>query len=144
MRYPLIPVAALTSLVLLSVPAGACSIDIRPLAFGSVDLSRITRSHGEIELLCDTTTTVEVAISGSVSHGWRQLVGPQGRTIAYQIAADSGFRRPWGDGGDAGDPLSVAVNGGIRTKLVVYGVIPAQPSVPEGHYSDQLVVTVTY
>lgn len=144
MRYPVIPAAALLCLLAWALPVRACTVDIRPLAFGSVDLSRINRSRGEIQLLCDTTTVVEVAISGPVSRGLRPLYGPQGHIVWYQIAADTGFRRLWGDGGAGGDPLSVAVNGGVRTTLVVYGVIPAQPGVPEGHYADHLVVTVSY
>lgn len=144
MRNPLIPAALLVLLPAAAPPARACTVDIRPLAFGIVDLSRINRNQGEIRLLCETTTIAEVAISGTVSGGLRPLQGPQGRTIWYQIAADSGFRRPWGDGGAGGDPVRVAVNGGTRTTLTVYGVVPAQPGVPEGDYTDQLVVTVTY
>lgn len=144
MRHPLIPATVLGLLLAHALPAGACTVDIRPLAFGIVDLSRINRNQGEIRLLCETTTIVEVAISGTVSGNLRPLLGPQGRTIWYQIAADAGFRRPWGDGGAGGDPVRVAVNGGTRTTLVVYGVVPAQPGVPEGEYADQLVVTVTY
>lgn len=125
-------------------PAAACTVDVTPLDFGVVDVRKITPTTGRIDLECETTTVADIALSGSVSGGFRSLVGPGGKVIRYLIASDSGFRRPWGDGGATGEPVRVAVHGGQRTRVPVYGLIPAQPGVPEGDYTDHLVVTVTY
>lgn len=135
-----LPVVAL----LAATPARACTVDVSPLEFGIVELQRISRGTGRIVLECASTVVVEIALSGNTSGGLRSMVGPGGAVIRYLVASDSGFRRPWGDGGAAGQPVRVAVHAGQEARLTIYGVVPAQPSVPEGDYADQLVLTVTY
>lgn len=127
-----------------TVDARACTVDVSPVSFGTVDLDRINRSNGRIDLECPVDTTAEIAISGQSVGSLRAMSGPGGHLLYYQLAADSGFRRLWGDGGSSGDPVRVGLYAGQRVRVPVYGVVPAQPGVPEGDYSDQLVVTITY
>lgn len=136
----------MATLLLLLAPtdAAACAVDVTPVAFGAVELTRITRANGRIRLDCPVSTTVEVAIGGATAGRLRALLGPGGRVIWYQLAADPGFHRPWGDGTNGGQPVQVTVNAGETQALTIYGVVPAQPGVPPGDYVDQLVVTVTY
>lgn len=119
--------------------AADCSVDVRPVAFGRIDLSRKSFGKGEIVVRCDRPTSFAVAIPGGPE---RELVGPAGGRLRYRLYADPGHRRPWGDGGREGAAVEAENDGRRPTRLTVYGLIPRQRTVLEGQYVDQLPVSL--
>ena len=127
---------------LASAPAAAdCRVDVRPVAFGTIDLGRKNYGKGEIVVRCDRPTRFEVAIQGGAE---RELVGPSGARLRYRLFADPGHRRPWGDGGRSGGTVTAESDGRRPVRLTVYGLIPRQKGSAEGQYVDQLAVTLRY
>ncbi len=142
-RRWLIPLAVLLGLV--AAPArAACTVDVTPLAFGTVRLDTITWSRGRIVVRCDTAASVTIALSpGFGTYALREMVGPRGR-LRYQIYTDQRSYRVWGDGSGGSVTVTVSVPAGGRVELPLYGMVPAQTGVPEGSYSDSLTVTVSF
>lgn len=123
-------------------PAEAsCAIDVRPVAFGTIDLSRKSYGKGEVLVRCARPARFEVAIQGG---GERELVAPNGARLRYRLFADPGHRRPWGDGGRSGGTVTAESDGRRPVRLTIYGVIPRQAGTPEGAYTDQLAVILRY
>lgn len=123
-------------------PASAdCRVDVRPVAFGTIDLARKSFGKGEVVVRCERPTRFEVAILGGAE---RELVGANGGRLRYRLFADPAHSRPWGDGGRSGATVSARNDGRRPTRLTVYGVIPRQPGAPEGRYVDQLQVSLRY
>lgn len=121
--------------------AAGCRVDVRPVAFGTIDLTRRSFGTGEVVVRCDRPTRFEVAIQGGAE---RELVAPGGGRLRYRLFADPAHSRPWGDGGRSGGTVEAGNDGRRPTRLTIYGVIPRQPGVAEGRYVDQLQVTLRY
>lgn len=135
--------AALASALSLAAgpAAAACRVDVRPVAFGTIDLARKSFGKGEVVVRCERPTRFEVAILGGAE---RELVGAKGDRLRYRLFADPAHSRPWGDGGRSGATVEAGNDGRRPTRLTIYGVIPRQPGVAEGQYVDQLQVTLRY
>ena len=66
--------------------------------------------------------------------------GP-GKYLDYQIYSDVSGETVWGNTALTG----VALTGtGASQTLTVYGSIPSAQMVPQGDYSDQISITITY
>jgi len=66
--------------------------------------------------------------------------GP-GKYLDYQVYSDAARDTVWGNT----IPTGVALTGtGVPQSLIVYGSIPSAQVVPEGDYSDQIYVTISY
>lgn len=133
--------AALAGVLIAREAGGACSIDGRPLAFGDVDTARRTLGVGEVRVSCDEPGGFEIAIAGGSE---RELRGPGGATLTYELHQDPGRSVAWGDGGASGSTRSGTTDDRGETEIPVYGVIPAQPGVRPGSYDDQLQITVVF
>jgi len=138
---------SLTLFAILLLPAplqAGCTVDVRPLAFGVVDLGSINHARGTIVIQCDVETDVSVALTSGFGGSQRAMVGPNGARLVYEIFSSLQTLQVWGDGNGYGEPVQVHLQAGERRTLTAYGVVPAQPSVPEGTYSDQLIVVLTF
>lgn len=141
-RAPRLGLAAGLALGLAAGPAAAtCRVDVRPVAFGTIDLDRKSHGKGEVVVRCERPAVFEVAIQGGAE---RELVAPSGARLRYRLYADPGHRRPWGDGGRTGATVRATSDGRRPVRLTVYGLIPRQPGRAEGQYVDQLAVTLRY
>lgn len=130
------------ALVLIAHEAvGACSIDGRPLAFGDVETTRRTLGVGEIRVSCDEPGGFEIGIAGGSE---RELRGPDGATLTYELHQDPGRSIVWGDGGASGSTRSGTTDDRGEAEIPVYGVIPPQPGAPPGSYDDQLQITIIF
>lgn len=137
MRLRLLPL-----LLLAACPAPAragCEVDGRPVSFGEVDPARGGEGVGEVVVSCDAGTAFEVALEGD-----RQLRSANGGRMRYEIYADAGHHRAWGDGGGTGEVRAGTTDGKGEARLSAYGVLPAQPSSLPGDYSDQIVITLRF
>lgn len=142
-------VAALAALGVLGPAFAAqagCSVEVSPVAFGNIDLMRASRGTGEVVVRCDQPAEFSVGLSpgGSAGGGERRMRGPGNARLDYFLMADAGYSIPWGDGQAIGNPRGGRSDGAAPTRLTIYGIIPPQPGMPEGQYTDSLEVTLTF
>ena len=79
--------------------------------------------------------------SGSDDAPVRRMAAGAGEYLVYQVYSDVARETVWGNT----VPTGIAINGtGSPQTHKVYGSIPSAQMVPEGDYSDQIYVTVTY
>lgn len=142
---PLTRAALALGLALAGAPPAlaACSVDTDPVAFGEIDVTRTSTGTGTVVVRCDTDTSFAVGISPGGSDP-RRMSGPQGSELEYHLFADAGYSIPWGDGQAIGQPRSGRNDGVGATRLTIYGVVPRQPGVLPGAYTDGLQVTLTF
>lgn len=135
--------AALGAMLLPHVGWAACSVELAPVSFGTVDTRETSRGTGEVVVRCDGPMGFEVAISGN-GGGSRRMDGPDGGRLDYRLYSDAAHAVPWGDGGSLGGPVSAASDGTAPRRLTIYGEIPTQTGVPAGEYVDSVQVTLIF
>lgn len=136
-------------LMLLSPAAPAlagCTVDATPLSFGTITLDRMNFARGYVRVRCDSEADVRIAISpgSSGDYAWRHMVGPRGARLLYQIHTNQRTYDIWGDGSGATATVGGHMAAGEAREFPVHGFIPAQPGMPEGTYSDSLIVTLNF
>ena len=122
---------------------GACRVDTRSVAFGSIEPMRASYGKGTVVVTCDGPAQFEVAIE-EAGGGGRQLVGPDGRRIRYGLFRDPSYSSAWGDGGNLGPTVAASSDGERPVRLTIYGVIPAQPGATPGPYASRMLVVLRY
>ena len=145
--------AALAALAALAAadPAGACTVSVTSVAFGSYDTlsPASTDSAGTLTAVCHPSDqSLEVAISGGSSGSPLARTMRNGTEVLdYNLYGDAARTAVWGDG-SSGATVTITngdVSAGQRTfNRPIYGRIPALQAVGAGTYSDNLVVTVTF
>jgi spore coat protein U-like protein len=139
---PTLMAAAAVLLMLSGTAEAACTVNAKPVLFGVVDVARQTQGRGSVEVNCDEAVTFSVGLSAG--SGERVMRGPSGGRLPYRLFPDASYSVDWGDGLGMGAPVDASSNGKATNDLTIYGVVPAQPSVPEGEYSDSLTVTLQF
>ncbi|TFY97028.1 Csu type fimbrial protein [Ramlibacter humi] len=124
----------------------ACRItDATDLDFGVVaSLASDTPGASTITVRCPAGTPWTLALSagGNAILGNRRMKSAAGKYVSYELYKDSGHGQKWGS--VAADMVNGTGAGEKSpTVLRVYGLVPAQSSVP-GSYSDLITVTLTY
>ena len=133
--------------------AHSCSIDSNPMAFGTYDgvvanASTTLNATATIISTCTSGAAAQItmnagAYEGSVSTDVpvRRMTAGASEYLVYQVYSDVSRKTIWGNS----DPTGVSFTGtGAPQTLTVYGSIPSAQIVPEGEYSDQIIVTITY
>jgi spore coat protein U-like protein len=145
---PLIHRLVLAAALATGLPAAAsaaCSVEVEPVAFGVVDLTRQSSGRGEVVVRCDAETAFAVGISpGDTSGETRRMAGPDGGRLDYYLFTDAGYSTPWGDGQAIGNARPGNSDGSTPSRLTIYGIVPPQSGVPVGEYTDSLQVTLTF
>ena len=131
----------------------ACSIDTTPMAFGTYDgvVANASSALNATATVISTCTSGAAALitmnagnsagSGSDDVPVRRMTSEAGDYLVYQVYSDVSRETVWGNT----VPTGVALAGtGLPQSHIVYGSIPSAQMVPEGDYSDQIVVTITY
>jgi spore coat protein U-like protein len=131
----------------------SCSIDTTPMAFGTYDgvvanASTTLNATATIISTCTSGAAAQItmnagAYEGSVSTDVpvRRMTAGASEYLVYQVYSDVSRKTIWGNS----DPTGVSFTGtGAPQTLTVYGSIPSAQIVPEGEYSDQIIVTITY
>jgi spore coat protein U-like protein len=123
------------------------------MAFGTYDgvvanASTTLNATATIISTCTSGAAAQItmnagAYEGSVSTDVpvRRMTAGASEYLVYQVYSDVSRKTIWGNS----DPTGVSFTGtGAPQTLTVYGSIPSAQIVPEGEYSDQIIVTITY
>jgi spore coat protein U-like protein len=153
-KKPLILLAVF--LLLAIVPGGraratTCSVGGGGLNFGAYDRNAASgvTATGTVYLQCSSSFLAVLSLNvgngkGATFSGGRRMtvVGGAG-TMIYNLYADSGYNRVFGDG--TGGSVTVQISGAKRYTQSVWGVIPAgQSALAPGNYADDIYLTVSY
>lgn len=131
--------------IFMSVPALACTVDVAPLSFGSVNpLDGVdTDSVTTLSVTCPSDTAYAATVNaGPGGFSDRRMTGAQG-SLGYQLYTEASRSLIWGDG-SAGTNAIAGTAGTAGETHNLYGRVPAQPLAVPGSYSDTLLVTITY
>ncbi|MDA8741415.1 spore coat U domain-containing protein [Amylibacter sp.] len=131
----------------------SCSMNISPMTFGVYDgvVANTSAALDAMATVISSCTSGAAALitmnagnsagSGSDDVPVRRMTSEAGDYLVYQVYSDVSRKTVWGDT----TPTGVALTGtGLPQSNIVYGSIPSAQMVPEGDYSDQIVVTITY
>jgi spore coat protein U-like protein len=131
----------------------ACSIDTTQMAFGTYDgvVANASTALDAMATVISSCTSGAAALitmnagnsagSGSDDVPVRRMTSEAGDYLVYQVYSDVSHETVWGNA----VPTGVALSGtGLPQTLTVYGSIPSAQMVPEGDYSDQIIVKITY
>jgi spore coat protein U-like protein len=131
----------------------SCSIGTTPMAFGAYDgvIANASTALDAMATVISSCTSGAAALitmnagnsagSGSDDVPVRRMTSEAGDYLVYQVYSDVSRKTVWGNT----VPTGVALAGtGLPQSHIVYGSIPSAQMVPEGDYSDQIVVTITY
>ncbi len=150
--------------LLLCTPAAqalltSCSAAVTPLAFGSYDpinggapafSATLTVSCLAVTLpLGSVNYTVAIGPSATSGSMARQMAGPLGSRLNYNVYTDNSYGTVWGDGSAGttrllGGNMSVVLLLWTHKAHTIHGRLPAGQMVRSGFYSDSLLVTVDY
>ena len=131
----------------------SCSMNTTSMAFGTYD-GVVANASNALEatatVISTCTSGAEALItmnagasagSGSADAPVRRMTAGPGKYLDYQVYSDVARDTVWGNT----VPTGVALTGtGVPQSLTVYGSIPSAQVVPEGDYSDQIYVTISY
>jgi spore coat protein U-like protein len=130
-----------------------CSIGTNPMTFGVYDgvVANASNALEATATVISTCTSGAAALitmnagnsagSGSDDVPVRRMTSEAGDYLVYQVYSDVSHETVWGNA----VPTGVALSGtGLPQTLTVYGSIPSAQMVPEGDYSDQIIVKITY
>ena len=104
-------------------------------------------STGALSLNCDPKDkNVQVTLStgGSGSYTPRELSGPGGDVLSYNLFLDAAGTQIWGDGRGGTGFYSNGKPGGNVINLTVFGKVTAAQNVGAGSYSDTVTIEVNF
>ncbi|SAL06240.1 spore coat U domain-containing protein [Caballeronia calidae] len=96
-----------------------------------------------ITIACSGNSAWQVSLNNGAhyANGMRNMAGPGGSLISYQLYRDQARTQVWGS---TLNTNTVSGSGGASTQLTVYGRVPPQNAPPAGAYSDSIIVNLTY
>ncbi|MDC1455213.1 spore coat protein U domain-containing protein [Amylibacter sp.] len=131
----------------------SCSMNTSSMAFGAYDgvganASIALKATATVISTCTSGAAALITLnagasagSGSANAPVRRMTAGPGKYLDYQIYSDVSGETVWGNTLLTG----VAFTGtGASQTLTVYGSIPSAQMVPQGDYSDQISITITY
>jgi len=118
---------------------------------GSKDATAVSTTSGTpggsvVEVVCSNSytgvnsPTVTMNLGLNPTGTQRQMAGPAGAFVAYDIYEDAGYNTKYTD-------TAVALNiptAGVSVPVYVYGRVPDVSGLADGTYSDTVTVTLTY
>jgi spore coat protein U-like protein len=138
---------ATTSLSVTATVLSVCIVAATPLAFGNYDPTSSTALAGTTTLAvtCTNGTTYNVGLgpgagTGATVASHKMTFGAN--LLNYTLYSNATHTTVWGQ--TVGTDTQSGVATGLPISYTIYGLIPAQQTVPSGAYSDSVTVTVTY
>ena len=124
-----------------------CTIESSGIAFGIYDpLDSVPLdTTGGITYTCSTQIAVVIVMTTGDSGSFDRKMASGSDTLAYNLYVDSARTKVWGDGAlvtatyaDLNPPKDASVG------VPVYGRAPARQDVPEGRYTDNLMLVMVF
>lgn len=130
-----------------------CRFTVNALAFGAYDpiganTTQPLDTTSSIELTCTQGVSTVIQMDGgatSPNKASREMAGPAGARLAYEIHTNAQRTVPWGNARTvpSGMATGPAPSNAPRT-FVIYGRIPAGQGVPAGTYADEIVLSIQF
>ncbi len=137
---------ALAVLLLLATErALACSVSAGGVDFGGYNQFDSTHldSVGLVTVWCEVAYSLRIDTGAGGDYMQRQMSGPAGDSLEYNLYTDYGRSLVWGDG--SGGTQTVGGPGGDQpAEHYIYGRVPAGQDVRVGSYSDALTITIEF
>ncbi|WP_420963476.1 spore coat U domain-containing protein [Brucella sp. IR073] len=119
-----------------------CQIVADDINFGTVGIiASPIDATGQLHITCTPGVDYTIALDGGSSNATnpeQRQMHSGANTVTYGLYSNTQRTQGWGSGADA-----VAGEGSGTETRTVYGRVPVQQAVP-GHYTDTVVVTITY
>lgn len=143
-------IVALIALGIAARPADACALDTSTpfaVSFGSYDVFSNTPLDvaGSISYWCVISLSIRIDISaGSGTYTQRQMPGPAGEKLNYNLYLDAARTRVWGNGTSSSERYGPVIGLLVVTAIPVYGRVFARQDVKAGSYGETLTVTLNF
>ena len=131
--------------------AAACQVTPQNLNFGTYDslAAASLSATTQLDINCSKSTqfTVELNAGQHATNGFNRNMANGTNLLSYQLYTSSSHTTVWGDGTSGTGTISGTGTGPGAAHTItetVYGLVPAQQSVPVGSYSDTITVTVSF
>jgi spore coat protein U domain-containing protein, fimbrial subunit CupE1/2/3/6 len=127
----------------------SCSIETRPLSFGTYDplSDRAADATGQIIYVCSKNKNISIALSEGSSNSFdpREMLGPGGQSLRYNIYLDATRQTIWGNGRSYTE-VYVDLKPPRDTPVIVatYGRIFRGQEAPAGQYTDTITATINF
>jgi len=131
------------------VAANSATVATSPVSFPSYNpvATAPTDGAGQVTVTATGGLSYSIGLGGGLapSSGTRQLQGPSGGLLGYNLFTSSARSTVWGEGQSGFVGQTVPGTGsGAAQPYPVYGRIFPGQGVPAGAYSDSVLVTVTF
>ena len=142
-----------------ALAVATCSVSTTPMAFSTYDTLSNSASQISATLtmscvialapLAVIPYTISLGTSGTSGTMSRQLAGPLGSRLQYNLYIDSSRSTVWGNGSGGTQTVASSVSPGTLGVAAarshsIYGAIPPRQAVRPGVYADGILVTVDY
>ena len=131
--------------------ANSCTITTGPMTFADYDPSAVVDldATATITSTCTSGGSTKMTMSqgdnaltgSSVTTPLRAMDDGNDNALAYFLYSDSAGGTVWGDSAATGKAITAD---GSAQPITVHGRIPFGQTVPEGDFSDSVLVTLTY
>ncbi|MEI6804951.1 MAG: spore coat protein U domain-containing protein [Myxococcaceae bacterium] len=127
--------------------AGSCTISTNPIAFGTLSRTQHTIASTTFTVTCSNLLHYTIGLNHGTGEGVtdpaeRVLTHSNGHTITYGLYHDASHTQPWGDAPTNRTGLQVGT--GYEQNFTVYGKVPLQTNIHDGHHSDTVTILVHY
>jgi len=141
-----------TQLLVQTTVVSGCSISAAPFAFGNYTPGQgAVAATSLIKIACTAGTIFGVGLNGGTTAGGtiaQRLLGNGTYTLQYNLYTSSAYTAVWGDG-SGNSQVRIGTGTGVGTPVTwtLYGLLPdnaANQAAAVGHYSDTILVVMTY
>jgi spore coat protein U-like protein len=119
-----------------------CTVSATSVDFGNIDPTVDSDQTGTITVQCTKGSTATISLNEGAGPAGRQMAGPGGDTLTYELYRDAGRTLIWGTG-NGGLAVTQLYGSSAPIDFTVYGRIPSgQVNAGVGSYNDIVKKTI--
>jgi spore coat protein U-like protein len=120
-----------------------CSISVPAIHLGTYSGSRAATGVTPVSVICPAGMTYSISVRSGAgsSNTVRTLMGARGARLRYQLFRDAARTQNWGS--EIGTDAVSGVGTGSTQRFNLYPALMQESLLPQGHYSDNVTVSVT-